>query len=69
MGLNHLSVAKPFDNLSPLKLIPIEKPARLECEQALCSPTVDQGQDGGMQMEKFTGVMSGQKLSVHKQIY
>lgn len=65
----HLSVEKPFNNLSPLKLIPMEKLARLEREQALRSPTVDQGQGGGVQMEKLTAPMAGQNLSVHKQIY
>lgn len=64
----HLSVEKPFNNSSLIKLIPTEKPARLEREQALHSPTVDQGQDGGMQMEQLTAMMSGQSLSVNKQI-
>lgn len=50
-------------------LISIAKPATVEHDRALCSPTVDQGQGGGMQMEKFTALMSGPNLSAQEQIY
>lgn len=50
-------------------LISIAKPATVEHDRALCSPTVDQGQGRGMQMEKFTALMSGPNLSAQEQIY
>lgn len=69
MGLNPSINRKTLQQLEPPKANAYRKACKAEAWTNLHSPTVDQGQDGGMQMEKLTAVMSGQNLSVHKQIY
>lgn len=53
MGLNPFISRKTLQQLEPLKANPDRKASEAGACEPLHSPSVDQGQDGAMQMEKL----------------